>query len=130
MSYKSLFVEATKVRQLFQNRLIARPLLRRLYLSYNPEVEIETFLEHAEILFPKLNCGLTVVYLQYTLGEGNIRNGSYKGQGHTFLIVENTVMDITADQFGGPQVYAGPLILPWSLDKSNLVHNTQQQKSI
>ena len=42
--------------------------------------------------------------------------GSYEGQKHTFLMLDNLVLDITADQFGGPALYVGSLVSPWSLD--------------
>lgn len=55
--------------------------------------------------------------MQHRLSEGEIRNGSYAGHGHTFLVIEGVVVDITADQFDGPDVYVGPLVAPWSLQR-------------
>lgn len=110
---------AIVVREQFENQRINMRLLRELYHRYNPEVEdIDSFVRHAGNLFPKLNCGLATVYLRHKLGVGNIVNGKYRDEDHTFLLLGNNnekgiVADITADQYGGPDIYVGPLQSPW-----------------
>jgi hypothetical protein len=91
-----------------------RDLLVDLYHAYNPAVsDAERYVEVALEMFPLGNCGLATVLLQHYLG-GEIVNGSYDGRAHTFLLLYGLVVDITADQFGGPEVYVGPLQAPWA----------------
>lgn len=55
------------------------------------------------------------VYLNHLFSAGEIVNGKFKGNNHTFLLLDqNIVVDITADQYGGPRVYVGEMKLPWS----------------
>ncbi|HSW37746.1 MAG TPA: hypothetical protein VLG37_05280 [Candidatus Saccharimonadales bacterium] len=115
-SHENLIAEAEQARRLFEQRLAPTELLRDLYLSYNPSVEIDSFLERAARLFPRLNCGLTAVYLRHQLRMGEVRRGSYDGTRHTFVELGGLAIDITADQFGGPPVYVGPVRSPWSLE--------------
>lgn len=99
----------SEIRQEFEDRTYNKTLLKGLYLTYNPDVEFNSFLEKAEEIFPKGNCGLTAVYLREKLGGGEVIKSFYNGQPHTFLLFEGKVIDITADQFGGPRVYIGDL---------------------
>ena len=109
---------ATEVRAEFEAAQIPPELLAWLYRQYNREVEAATFVAEAAKLFPRLNCGLACVYLRHRLGLGRIIRGRYGDEAHTFLLVHGrTVMDITADQYGGPPVYVGPLVLPWALPR-------------
>lgn len=103
---------ARDVRKKFELGLIPKEILVKLYSEYNPKVEAVTFVNEAETIFPSLNCGLTSVYLQEVLG-GKIVHGKYGNQNHTFLKYQDTIVDITADQFGGPKVYVGKLKSPW-----------------
>jgi hypothetical protein len=103
-------------RKLFETGLINDNLLIDLYNHYNKDVgNTNLFIKRAKDLFPKLNCGLASVYLQKLLGEGEVIGGKYKDQDHTFLLLKRMVIDITADQYGGPRVYIGPLKRPWAL---------------
>ncbi len=112
----------TETRILFENHEVNRQLLQSLYHDYNPGLEnLNLFVEKAEELFPYLNCGLATVYLRELLKTGRIINGNYKDNNHTFLLLENDVnkifiIDITADQYGGPSIYVGPLQAPWTLN--------------
>jgi hypothetical protein len=110
----TLYESARLARETFESGSISRELLARLYSEYNPGVEIDSFLDEAARLFPTLNCGLASVYLQYILGQGEIINGNHNGHNHTFLKIKDLIVDITADQFDGPEVYVGPLRAPWS----------------
>jgi hypothetical protein len=108
---------AIKVRKYFETSSIPKNELASLYLKYNPLVkDIDNFIEQAFILFPALNCGLATVYLLAKLQKGKPINGKYQSYPHTFLLLErDTIVDITADQFGGPRVYVGQLQSPWKL---------------
>lgn len=108
------FMNLGDIREQFENALIDRDLLKSLYLGYCSISEIDLFLERAIQLFPMGNCGLTSLYLQYLFG-GTIINGTYGGNPHTFLRLGDDIIDLTADQFGGPKIYIGPLIFPWGL---------------
>ncbi len=111
---KILYRKAVAIRRDFERRLIEPGLLEKIYTVYNPALtNPESFLATATQLFPALNCGLASVYLQTVLGKGEIIHGTYKSEGHTFLAIKNLIIDITADQFGGPKVYVGTLRWPW-----------------
>lgn len=114
LSVEAIQTEASLARSAFENREIPRDLLVRLYRHYNPTIEIDSFLDQAAELFPALNCGLASAYLQYTLDQGEIITGSYDNHRHTFLKVDALIVDITADQFGGPRIYLGPMRNPWA----------------
>ncbi len=107
-------VIAFEAREAFEKQTIARPLLRSLYLEYDPNVrDIDGYLDFAEKIFPEGNCGLAAVYLKHLLGGGEILRGEYIIQPHEFLELGGVAVDITVDQFGGPEVYVGPLVPPW-----------------
>ena len=105
---------AERVRMEFNYKKISKGKLSALYFTYNPEVQGDMFVLEAEKIFPKLNCGLTSVYLRNILG-GKVIQGKYDKYRHTFLMVGKQVIDITADQYGGPEVYVGKLKSPWTL---------------
>jgi hypothetical protein len=118
MNLEEITAIASKVRREFEQKKIPRNKLKGIYLSYNPSIEdINYFVSDAERLFPNLNCGLASVYLKFVLGFGEIVKGSYSGIGHTFLLIQdNNIIDVTADQFGGPKVYVGQLKDPWRIN--------------
>ena len=102
------------IRREFESSETFNSSLSKLYIKYNPGVQnIQKFIKTAKSIFPSLNCGLTTLYLQNKLG-GEIVNGKYKNQNHTFLMIEDTVIDITADQYKGPLIYIGALKQPWT----------------
>jgi hypothetical protein len=111
----SLLKMAVLARGQFNEHTLQRDLLKKLYKNYNPDVETESFIDKAAQIFPNLNCGIASVYLKHVLKKGKIVQGSYGSQNHTFLLIDKTIIDITADQYGGPSVYVGPLKYPWSL---------------
>ena len=106
---------ATHVREQFEQKKVDKEELKLLYLAYSPIEDIDTFLEEAQKLFPKLNCGLATVLLKKHFPEGEIMQGKYGDNNHTFLLLDGIVIDITADQYGGPKVYVGPLKESWTL---------------
>ncbi len=110
---KSLALQA---REDFENKKINDKTLAKLYNSYNKLDNVSKFISSSKKLFPKLNCGLASVYLKHKLKSGRIIHGYYKNNKHTFLSLSNNfIIDITADQFGGPRIYLGPLQSPWKL---------------
>lgn len=110
---------AGSARIAFENRRIPIKKLRNLYLRYKKIEDIDLFIYRARSIFPSLNCGVASLYIKHILKEGRIINGSYGGNNHSFLLLNNNIIiDITSDQYGGPEVYVGPLILPWSKKKS------------
>jgi len=109
---------ARKIRKEFEAKKIDTSILKKLYIQYHPVKDIHVFINRATIFFPNLNCGIASVYLKHTLGKGSITNGNYNDNSHTFLLLnKKTIIDITADQYGGPKVYVGPLKSPWGLKK-------------
>lgn len=106
---------AERARRDFMAGSIARPLLRRLYSTYSHEIEeLDIFLDGASELFPRGNCGLASTYLKEIAGEGEVVQGKYGNEPHTFLVINSQVVDITADQFDGPAVYVGDFTEPWN----------------
>ncbi len=101
----------------FENGLIDQGLLIELYRGYKDVGDTVRFVTKARNIFPNGNCGLASLYLKRKLG-GEIVHGKYEKHDHTFLLSKDTVIDITADQFGGPKVYVGPLRLPWSFEEN------------
>ncbi|MEP7166724.1 MAG: hypothetical protein ABI758_01945 [Candidatus Woesebacteria bacterium] len=115
MSDQNLSVVVHAVRSSFETGKIPEALLLSLYQSYAQIPNLGEFIRQSAKLFPKLNCGIASVYLQHLLGRGKVIQGKYAGECHTFLYLEDqTVVDITADQYGGPAVYMGKLQTPWS----------------
>ncbi len=103
-----------QVRSAFEQKNIDQSLLCSLYLNYQLVKEIEGFIAHAMAIFPKGCCGLASLYIQHSLQRGTIVQGRYNNEPHTFLLLDNNmIIDITADQFGGPEVHIGPLRDPW-----------------
>ena len=110
-----LFCIAWRARLDFESGRTPPDLLKRLYGAYNPSVgKVHSFVACARKLFPHLNCGVASVYLQHVLGMGSVVTGAFAGHLHSFLLYHhNLVIDITADQFGGPRLYVGALRSPW-----------------
>ena len=109
----ALWVTANETRQAFEAGLFDVAVARLAYRAYAPGLDIDLFLARSHALFPALNCGLCSAYLRAVLQRGSIRRGYYDGEPHTVLMVGSTVIDVTADQFGGPAVYVGPERPPW-----------------
>jgi len=120
MDTELIYEQATAARAALRAGGVPRELLAALYTQYDSAVEIDAFLDEAARIFPTGNCGLASVYLQHLYGIGSVRRGYYNGQRHTFLCLypsqaNDIIVDITADQFGGPKIYVGPLRAPWTL---------------
>ncbi len=102
-----------EVREEFELGKIDYQVLAPLYVDYRNGGDVELFLRRAIVFFPAGNSGLASVYLRSVLG-GEVMQGWYREHVHTFLVLEDRiVVDITADQFGGPEVYVGPLRCPY-----------------
>ncbi len=105
---------ATKTRQDFENGALDTKLLIDLYQSYNRLKNPREFVTRAQKMFPNLNCGLASVYLKHLFKKGEIIKGKYADESHTFLQLDNNlIVDITADQYGGPPIYVGPITPPY-----------------
>jgi len=119
MNIDNLREAAQEMRKEFEQKQISTELLATLYLQYQPIENIGTFLRCAEEMFPKLNCGIASIYLKYCLRMGEIIQGKYGNDNHSFLLLdEKFVVDITADQYGGPPVYVDVLKPPWTLSST------------
>jgi hypothetical protein len=114
-SLQTLQTTAQATRRAFEAGLFDVAIARLAYGAYAPGLDIDLFLARSRALFPALNCGLCSAYLRAVLGRGSIRRGRYDGEAHTVLAIGSTIIDITADQFGGPPVYVGPPRRPWEL---------------
>lgn len=105
---------AYHARVLFELGRVDEQLLETLYNEYCKIDDLALFIKRSQRIFPFGNCGIASLYLKNLLGAGKIICGSYKGNSHTFLSIKSNIIDITADQFGGPKVYIGRLTQPWS----------------
>ncbi len=85
---------ATSVRKKFEKGSVDKKELKKFYLDYNFIENIDDFIDTAQEMFPKLNCGLASVYLKGLFNCGDVVNGFYKNQGHTFLLINKMVIDI------------------------------------
>lgn len=112
---QSILETAMRIRKSFEDGSVYTSQLGRDYLEYNPSLEdIDSFLSEAKKMFPKLNCGLATVVLRREIGFGEIVNGYYGQEKHTFLQMSPTeIVCITSDQYGGPPVYVGEIKPPW-----------------
>ncbi len=104
-----------KARMDFEQKKVLKKELIKLYNNYNKIKDAERFVDKAIRQFPKLNCGLSSLYLQEKLKTGKVVQGKYGRNNHTFLLVNDKIIDITADQYGGPYFYIGQLKEPWRL---------------
>ena len=116
MSMDEIKTIAESIRAEFENGTIPLNLVKSLYQSYNPLENIDIFFDEARKLFPKGSCGIASVYLNAQIKGSRIIRGRYNEKKHTFLLVNNNIVDITADQYGGPKVYIGPIVSPWNLE--------------
>ncbi|MDR3547648.1 MAG: hypothetical protein P4M11_05170 [Candidatus Pacebacteria bacterium] len=102
-----------EARRQFEAQAIDSDSLVKLYEQYSDVGDTLRFVKTAKDIFPLGNCGLATLYLKEKIG-GTLVQGKYENADHTFLLNDQVVIDITADQFGGPKVYVGPLKSPWS----------------
>ncbi len=120
------------------NTRVSNDWLKLYYRSYFPErvssdIGLDIDLRANRPQFPRDNCEHASVYLRHFVGGGDIIDGTYidtdsREMPHSFLYIgetalaEETIADITADQFGGPAVYVGPLVLPWQREAPQPIH--------
>lgn len=113
---EEVYDAASRTREQFETRSYNWSEIAELYLQYSGAVELDR--EHAEAIYPRLNCGLATVALRAMLRAGDMVQGEYEGNNHTFLRIKTrdagqVIADTTADQFGGPDIYAGRMVPPW-----------------
>lgn len=116
MNNQEILEIATDVRRSFEEQSLDYELLAERFQLWFPKVEDPAYYaEQAKTDFPKGCCGLASAYLRSEIGEGAIIYGRYQDMGHLVLkMSRNKIVDITADQFGGPAVYVGQLQYPWT----------------
>ncbi|MDO8590198.1 MAG: hypothetical protein Q7R69_02905 [bacterium] len=104
------------VRRAFETKSVDEALLAELYGAYADVGDTALFVKQILGSFPHLACGAATIYLRHRLGLGAIIQGRYGEENHTFFQMDDgTIVDITADQYGGPKTYIGKLQPPWSL---------------
>ncbi len=122
-SHSELVRRSTQARRDFESGVISPRLLVSLFEVYSPGPGAEDIVRGALRQFPMFGCGVASVYLQHELQEGEVVDGAYinphgRALPHTALVIESLVLvDITADQNGGPEVYVGPVESPWLFAK-------------
>lgn len=116
MRKNSLYNTVKNARELLESNSVNNMVLNELRKSYVDAADLDSFVSAADKIFPSLNCGIASLYLKQALKQGKVVKGSYNGNSHTFLILDKEkIIDITADQHGGPAIYVGPLISPWKI---------------
>ena len=109
---------AERVREIFEKKKL-RPrsrevIKRRLSRLPLEESRIDEMINKAVEQFPREACIIASLYLNIRLRHrGLIVIGSYQEKPHTYIVLDGVIVDITADQFGGPRVYVGPIKEPW-----------------
>ncbi len=88
---------ALKVRRSFEQKEFEYERIQKEYERYGQIKDINLFFRKAKGLFPNVHCGITSLYIQKLLGTGKIVQGKYSLENHTFLLVDQTIIDITAD---------------------------------
>jgi hypothetical protein len=117
-SKKKIYKIAKQVRFDFENKQLDLKLLASVYLQHAFVEDINSFVNIAINQFPKHCCGLCSSYLKHKIKEGTLIEGIYDSYCHTFLLLKNNlIVDITADQFGGPKIYVGHMKKPWSFEE-------------
>lgn len=104
---------AIEARLEFIHKTINQRLLSALYRYHFPINPIHPHLPRLLQEFPNNGAQLATTYLQYIFG-GEITKGQYERHNHYFLTLpRNVIVDITADQFGGPEIFVGKIRPPW-----------------
>ncbi len=120
---------ATTVRKEFESGEVDRELLEKIFRECRsqPVSNAHYYVQQALRQFPKNCCEIASVYLQTRLHIGHLEHGLYEDRrcpssgGHGVLLLDHSMIaDITADQFGGPPVYVGPLRHPWRLPNASI----------
>lgn len=109
---------AESVRHDFEQGIIDRELLTRICNGYKATDSIQEFIQEASECFPYGNQIIASLYIREKVG-GTVTEGTFNSEPHAFLMLKDKrIIDITADQYGGPKVYVGPLVHPWSLPRN------------
>ncbi len=95
------------------NRSVDMRLLAILHKQHFPLHQIRDILPQILQDFPQNNSTIATSYLQFIMG-GDVTRGQYEHHPHFYLTLpRNVIVDITADQFGGPEVFVGKIRSPW-----------------
>jgi hypothetical protein len=110
---------ATEVREGFELQSLDPKIVWSRYCRWVPDArhwDKDKFLSLANTAFPLGCCGLASAFLseEVDIGCGIPEHILYKDEPHTILLGSLAMIDITADQFGGPRIYVGPMVRPWS----------------
>ena len=111
---------ALQARSDFEKCIVSKDLMRELSISSDPALQhvFDRYFDDTIQKFPRGNCRLAAIYLKHLAGFGHVAEGTYGGNYHRFWAGEEgeLIADITADQFGGPKVYVGRVVAPWSIN--------------
>ncbi|HVV67264.1 MAG TPA: hypothetical protein VHB72_04330 [Candidatus Saccharimonadales bacterium] len=115
---KEVYRVAKEVREGFEQRSFDPEVVWARYCSWVPDArhwDRGKFLDLANTSFPLGCCGLASAFLskEVDVGYGQPEHIYYKSYPHTVLLGDIAMVDITADQFGGPRIYVGPMVDPW-----------------
>lgn len=116
MNNQEILEIATATRRSFEDGSLDYELLAERFQQWFPKNnDPKYYAELTKTEFPAGCCGPASAYLRSEIGKGDITYGSYQNMGHLVLkISKKEIVDITADQFGGPAIYVGSLQYPWT----------------
>lgn len=132
IDHAQLHQQATAARLEWEMRAVDWDKLQELYRKWVEEfgnvghqialslVGLPRMIANAQSTFPKGCCGMASCLLASRIPNAQLVHGLYEcpqQEPHTWVMVDDLVLDITADQFGGPPVYIGPLEKPWIFPK-------------
>ncbi len=122
----ALEFEARAVREMFETGRYDPSEVSELVQTYwtnrgsqRDSEQLRSSIESCMPNFPRGWCDIASVVLMHRLGEGELLTGVYYKSprvfdSHAVLSVGGAICDMTADQFGGPKLYVGEFVLPWT----------------
>ncbi len=110
---KDLIYIAQESRRIFERKEVDLTHLTELYMRFFRKKNAEDMISFSIEMFPNTCCYVATLFLKEQLKGSRYISGGYKRFNHDFLEYRGRILDITADQFGGPRIYVGPLVLPW-----------------
>lgn len=139
MGPSELQLLAEEARREWEQDAIDYKLLCKLYRKWVEEfgltdhrVELDDYgirsiVQLARHYFPKGCCGVASCWLARKIPDSKLVHGAYQirkkkwfglkvkvtEEPHTWIETGDTIIDITADQFGGPKIYIGPVKEPY-----------------
>jgi hypothetical protein len=136
MTHDEIVTVATQTRHDFKTKALKIHYLQSVidkhlpYIAESYKAGLAQWIEQTIAEYPVNSCELATAVLLDRLQTGKIVYGRYEykplgphntRKSHSFWSTSDPkneitlIADITADQYGGPPIYVGPLIQPWTI---------------